>query len=361
MLECNRFVQKKMTLLTRVIAVLLIVVCLTLLFAQTAFARSTYLINDGDLVLIHTTYATDPADILDEAGLELGKDDTYTTQVAQGVSEITVQRKQTITIVHGNKTLSASSYGETVEALLSRLNIILAEEDVLSVPKDTLTFDGMELTISQAIETEETYTSLIPYETVYCYDASLKEGEEVILTPGVDGRQLCTAKVYYVNGVETNRVITSQVVTHQPVNAVVAIGTYVDNPAPAPMPQEPDSQVSNGMPVASNGILTTATGEVLTYTKKIDVIATAYSCNGEPGITYSGTPARVGAIAVDPTVIPLGTRMYVVTNDGEYIYGICTAEDIGGAIKGHKLDLYFDTFDECWIFGVRDCTVYILG
>ena len=361
MLECNRFIQKKMILLTRIIAIVLIVVCVTLLFAQTAFARSTYLINDGDRVLIHTTYATDPADILDEAGLELGKDDTYTTQNAQGVSEITIQRKQTITIQHGNKTLTVNSYGETVEALLNRLDIVLDEEDILSVPADTTTFDGMVLTISQTIETEETYTTLIPYETVYCYDASLEEGEEVVLTPGVDGRQLCTAKVYYVNGVETNRIITSQVVTTQPVNAVVAIGTYVDNPAPVPMPQEPTEQQSSGMPTASNGVLVTATGEVLTYTKKLDVIATAYSCNGEPGITYSGTPARVGAIAVDPTVIPLGTRMYVVTNDGEYIYGICTAEDIGGAIKGHKLDLYFDTFDECWIFGVRDCTVYILG
>ena len=40
---------------------------------------------------------------------------------------------------------------------------------------------------------------------------------------------------------------------------------------------------------------------------------------------------------------------------------IATAEDIGGSIKGNIIDLYFDTFDECWIFGIRDCTVYILG
>ena len=364
MLECNRVIQKKMTVLTRVIALVMIVACITLLLAQTAFAKSTYVISDGDRVLVHTTYATNPADILSEAGLELGKDDTYTTQTALGLSEITVQRKQTITVIHGDKTMLVSSYGETVEAMLSRLNILLAKEDVLSLPLDTATYDGMVLTISRSVQTQETYTSVLPHETVYCYDPSLDEGEQVILTEGVDGRLLCTATVYYIDGQEINRVVNSQIVTDQPVDEVIAIGTYVENAAPLPATppsyKEPETP-ANGMPVAENGILTTASGEVLTYTQKMDVVATAYSCNGVPGITFSGTPARVGAIAVDPTVIPLGTRMYIVSNDGEYIYGIATAEDIGGAIKGHKIDLYFDTFDECWIFGVRDCTVYILG
>ena len=115
------------------------------------------------------------------------------------------------------------------------------------------------------------------------------------------------------------------------------------------------------MPILGDGVITTATGEVLTYTQKLDCVATAYSCDGVPGYTFSGTPARVGAIAVDPTFIPLGTRMFIMTNDGEYIYGIATAEDIGGAVKGNIVDLYFDTFAECYQFGMRECSVYILG
>lgn len=387
MLECNRFVKKKMTLLTRNTALLLVVVYIVLLLTQTAFAKNTYLINDGDRVLIHTTYATDPAEVLDEAGLELGKDDTYITQSGLGISEITVQRKQMVTVIYGNKTLKVSSYGETVESLLSRMKLIPTSKDVVSVPMDTATYDGMVLTISRAIEMEETYTTLIPHDTVYCYDASLEDGEEVVLTPGVDGQLLCSATVHYVDGKEVNRTIHSQAVTRQPVDEVVAIGTYVEQAEPLPMPTEPiptepiptepiptepaptepkptepevPEQPESGMPVISDGIITTPSGEVLTYTQKLDVVATAYSCNGEPGYTFSGTPARVGAIAVDPSVIPLGTRMYIVSNDGEYIYGIATAEDTGGSIKGYKIDLYFNTFDECWIFGVRDCTVYIL-
>ena len=64
---------------------------------------------------------------------------------------------------------------------------------------------------------------------------------------------------------------------------------------------------------------------------------------------------------MDPRVIPYGTRMYIVSNDGEYVYGIASAEDCGGGIKGHKVDLYFNTSAECFQFGVRPCTIYILG
>ena len=383
MLECNRFVKKKMTLLSRVTAVVLVIVCVVLLMSQTAFAKNTYLINDGGRVLIHTTYATDPAEVLDEAGLELGKDDIFTTQSGLGMSEITVQRKQLVTVIHGDKTLQVVSYGESVESLLSRMDLILGSTDVVSVPLDSATYDGMQITIAQAAEMEQTYTTAIPYKTVYCYDASLEDGEEQVLTAGVEGQLLCTATVSYVDGKEVNRIVTSQVVTRQPVDEVIAIGTYVEQPEIIPMPTEPKptepkptepvpsqpapvvptptDKVEEGMPIIGDGVITTATGEVLTYTQKLDCVATAYSCDGVPGYTFSGTPARVGAIAVDPTFIPLGTRMFIMTNDGEYIYGIATAEDIGGAVKGNIVDLYFDTFAECYQFGMRECSVYILG
>ena len=60
-------------------------------------------------------------------------------------------------------------------------------------------------------------------------------------------------------------------------------------------------------------------------------------------------------------MIPYGTRMYIVSNDGRYVYGIATAEDCGSAIKGNRIDLYFDTVAECDRFGIRNCQVYFLG
>ena len=131
MLECSYLIRKKKTVLARAAALLLPIVCIVLLLAQTVFAKNTYLINDGGRVLIHTTYATDPADVLDEAGLKLGRDDTYTTQNSLGMSEITIQRRQTVTILYGGKTLTVATYGETVESLLNRMEFRLTENDTV--------------------------------------------------------------------------------------------------------------------------------------------------------------------------------------------------------------------------------------
>ena len=87
--------------------------------------------------------------------------------------------------------------------------------------------------------------------------------------------------------------------------------------------------------------------------------ATAYTA-GHGGVdkcTATGTSVRVGTVAVDKRVIPLGTKLYIVTNDG-IVYGTAVAEDTG--VKGNKIDLYFDTYQQCINFGRRGCTVYIL-
>ena len=374
MLECNRLIATKMTKAKRLIALLLPVICIVLLLSQTVFAKNTYLINDSGRVVIHTTYATDPAAVLDEVGLKLGADDTFTTEPGLGLSEITVQRKQQITINHGGNSLDVISYGETVESLLERLSLILTKEDIVSVPLNSQTFDGLNITISRSVQTEETYIAVIPYETTYCYDPALAEGEEKVLTPGVDGQMLCTANVVYVDGEELSRTLLSEDVIAQPVNAVVAVGTYVEQAPPAtqspatelPKTTEPSPVVKpefTGQPIIGDGYIITPNGETLTYTRVEEFKATAYN-NQDPGCTeynYIGTLCRVGAIAVDPTVIPYGTRMYIVSNDGRYVYGIATAEDCGSAIKGNRIDLYFDTVAECDRFGIRNCQVYFLG
>lgn len=348
----------------RIAALLLPVICIVLLLTQTVFAKNTYLINDSGRVVIHTTYTTDPAAVLDEAGLQLGADDTFTTQPGLAISEITIQRKQQITINHGGSILQVVSYGESVESLLERLSLILTPEDIVSVPLNSQTFDGLRITISRATQVEEAYTKVIPFETVYCDDPTLPEGEERLITAGVDGQMLCKAAVVYAAGEELSRTILSEEVVVEPVNAVIAVGTG-ENVKPD-MNYIPDNLIRpqfTGKPVIGNGYIITPEGERLTYTGVGDFKATAYH-NSDPGCTefnYIGTYCRVGAIAVDPTVIPYGTRMYIVTNDGKYVYGIATAEDCGSAIKGNRIDLYFDTVAECDRFGIRNCKVYFLG
>jgi 3D (Asp-Asp-Asp) domain-containing protein len=238
-----------------------------------------------------------------------------------------------------------------VGQLLERLNLEIGEQDVLSHDLQDQTFSGMQLRVDSVITRRETYTSTLTYETVTCLDDSLPEGSREILVEGRDGELLCTADVTYINGVEAERQVLSRDVTIAPVTEVIGKGTG----------EIPETAVDpRAMPIIGDGYILLPTGEVLTYTHTMICNATSYC---DKGITATGTRSRVGAIAVDPKVIPYGTRMFIVTNDGEYIYGIATAEDTGhpNHISGNRIDLFFDTLNECIIFGYRECTVYFLG
>lgn len=344
----------------RLLAVLLAASLILGLLSLTAFAQNSYIITDGDLVKVHKSYSSDPTEVLDEVGIELSEDDTYTTTVENGVSRITVKRMQMVTVLYHGKQTVTGTYGETVGELLRRMGIEIAPNDVLSCELDTPTHDDMFVRIVQKdirmLEEQKT----VPFETRCFEDPELAPGESLILTEGVDGVVQYTTQIIYENGREVSREVIQETVLREAVTQVVICG--IDRVI-TPQPDEPDHLFPDGNSgdVIGDGIITTSTGQTYTYTSKLTVSATAYSCEGTVGHTYSGTVARVGAIAVDPKVIPLGTKMYIVSNDGQYVYGYCVAEDIGGGIKGNKVDLYFDTFDECWEFGVRTCTVYILS
>ena len=344
-------VTKRKNLFFYVAAVVIPVALLLAMLAPTAQAQTTYVITDGDAVKVYTTYATDPAYILDQAGVDLAADDTYTTEAGDGISEITVQRNQTITINYCGDSITVSSYGETLEQLLTRNGLQSKGDYVVSSPLDTETYDGMEVKVDCIVQMEQTYTVDIPIETKYCEDPTLPKGQEVVLVEGRVGQEQKTANVIYTNSQETNRTLIKEKVMQQPVNRIVAVGTGTKTDA------------KSNAPAIGDGVIVTAEGEVLTYSKKAKFNATAYTKTdaGCDDYTATGTKVRIGTVAVDPSVIPYGTRMFIMSNDGKYIYGIATAEDCGGAIKENRIDLYFDTTAECFQFGRRSCTVYFLN
>ena len=319
------------------------------LLSQTVQAKTTYVIMDGDQVITHTTYTSDPDKVLTEAGLSLDTDDTYTTQATENGSQIVVRRAQSVKVLNQGRETELSGYDETVEELLSRSGIILREDCFLSVPGNTPIYDGMEVSIDHVVQRQEQYTVEIPFDITYSYDSTMKAGESKVLREGVPGQALCTANVVYENAREQERVVVEETVLEQPVEQVVALGTA--------------DKVQEQKPRIGDGKIVLPSGDVLTYYSKGQFVATAYTqtdagCND---ITATGSHVRQGVVAVDPTVVPYGTRMFIVTNDGSYIYGLGTAEDCGGAIQGNRLDLYMDTTEECFQFGVKNCTVYFLG
>ncbi|EAX48585.1 3D domain protein [Thermosinus carboxydivorans Nor1] len=99
------------------------------------------------------------------------------------------------------------------------------------------------------------------------------------------------------------------------------------------------------------------------YKTVLDIVATAYAPgphdNGKWGnLTHIGTQVRPGIIAVDPKVIPLGTRVYIEFPDGHGMYAV--AEDTGGAIKGNRIDIAMWTVAEAYKFGIQKVKVYVL-
>lgn len=133
------------------------------------------------------------------------------------------------------------------------------------------------------------------------------------------------------------------------------------NKAPEEVTFQPIGAVENGENLVSDDEIETVnlnygTEEELNYTAVMSMEATAYlpSDGGGSGITAMGIPATYGVVAVDPSIIPLGTRLYIPG------YGMAIAADTGGAIVGYCIDLCMENYAEAMDFGRRVVTVYVL-
>ncbi len=345
------FAVKRRGLLIRFLAVLLPTACLLVLLSQTVFAQNTYMITDGDQIIYHTSFASDPEKVLDEAGFQLDEGDSFTTAAQNGVFDITVQRAATVTIDNCGEQMQVVSCDETAQELLSRLGIPTGGEYLVDIPLSTQITEDTSICVTHLVQNRETYTVDTPFGVTRVEDPYMPQGEQRLVSKGQAGQVLRTAEVTYRNAREQSRILTSETVLSEPVDQVIAVGTgeLVGK--------------TDGMPVIKDGYILLPTGEVLTYYKESTFTATAYTHKdaGCDTTTATGSTVRWGVVAVDPRVVPYGTRMFIVSKSGGYVYGLATAEDCGGAIIGKRVDLYMPTLREAFAFGRQDCTVYFLG
>ena len=326
-------------------------VFLLTMLSQSVTAQNTFVITDGDQVIVHTTNVSDPAMALDEAGVDADPDEYHTTQTEEGVYDITVTRNDAVTVNNCGEEMSVLIQDDTVGDLLARVGVPTGEGYEISCDLAAEPQDGMTITVEHNVTLEETYTVELPFETSTVEDPYLPEGEEQILTEGIAGQVLCTADVEYRNAEEISRTVKKEETIRQAQNQVVAVGTG----------KKVGEQAKK--PLIGEDVIVLPSGEVLTYYKKDTYEATAYTqydegCNAT---TACMTEVKWGVVAVDPRRIPYGTRMFIVNKKGNFVYGIGTAEDCGGAIKGKRLDLYMPTLREANKFGRQDVTVYFLG
>ncbi len=279
---------------------------------------------------------------------------TYTNTIAAVKSDAAaIPQMQEVFLCWRGTESTVSTDSRTVGHLLEQLGLEITDTDILSPAADTSISDGMTIRVDSIVTRQETYTATLPREVQHCADASLPAGTSQVLVEGQDGELLCTAQITYCNGMEISREILRQTLSIAPVARIIAQGTGT--------PAEPEE--ASDMPIIEDGYIIMPTGEILTYYKTDYVTATGYTHTdaGCDRITATGTTVHYGTVAVDPRFIPYGTRMLIVSHDGERYYGIATAEDCGGAIKRDRMDLYFPTYQECIEFGRRRCTIYFLG
>lgn len=310
-----------------------------------------YTIEDGQQSRTVRTFSRDAETVLQKANVTLSEHDVYRTEKSDHGTVITVSRAQAITVFVENQARKAYTQGETVKSLLQSLNAPVAEPWRVSASLTEQTFDGMEIRVDRVEEKPYLQIENTPFDILYCKDPSMPAGTEEILRQGIDGTREHSGQAVWVNGQLESFAVSEVTVTAEPVAQIVAVGTG-DN--------EGESRV---FPLVGENFLYTASGECLFYSYVDTYNATAYTSwvADVTGTTACGTPARVGAVAVDPKVIPYFTKMYIVSKDGVFDYGVSSAEDCGGAVKGKIIDLFFNSLSDCYAFGRRDVYVYFLA
>lgn len=337
-------------------------------------------IVDGDNTYKVYTDATVVGDIIEEQGIEIKKSDflyPHEDSVINSNGTIFIKRLKKLDVNCDGKWVTYWTDAETYGEFMEENRIELGEEDYYVAKADTpLETSGNTMAVVRVSHKVEEITEEIPFGTKTENDSSLTKGKKVTKVQGVPGTKTVTYDIKYSNGTEIGRTVKSETITKEPVDEVVSVGTA----QPAVTASAPVSSASSSSASASSapaatyssgsGNTITVNGQTISYKKSITCSATAYDLSFEStgkrpgdygyGITASGTYCKRGTVAVDPRVIPLGTKMFIVSADGSIVYGYCTAEDTGGAIKGNKVDLFYNSRAECMQFGRRNVIVYIL-
>ena len=297
------------------------------------------------------TGADDAAIVLDDKATvpDLSSQMVFVTTGGKGY-DVTLAAGQTVTVRRNGETQTIKSRKESISRLLERMDIVPSPLETVAV---NLAGPGVEITVEEEIIYYDRIVEQVTFDTVRVANPEMKKGTEQVVQEGADGVRTSIYEVVFSNGQELSRQFVEEV-DSTAVDQIVEYGTAADATVNSKSTISSVSKNSDG-----SGTLTLADGSTLDFSAAKSMTATAYTAGygGADYYTATGTSVRVGTVAVDKRVIPLGTKLYIVTNDG-IVYGTAVAEDTG--VKGDKIDLYFDTYQQCINFGRRGCTVYIL-
>ncbi len=297
-----------------------------------AYLRKDVSVTVAGQTIHRTTYARTVAQALTEVGVTLQPMDEVAPALGARLTEgmrVVVRHAVPVTLVADGQVASLESAAATVGDLLTRRNIVLYDSDTVVPDITTPLSDDMTIRVARIEHRVVTEQLQLPYDVQASRDPGPSRGMLLVVHPGRTGWKERLFRITVADGVVVSKELVGERVVRTPLEAVIRVGTLV--------------RIAARGPVAGQEYL--------------DMQATGYSpfcCPGVEDITSIGMKAGYGVVAVDPTVIPLRSRLYV---EG---YGYAVAGDVGGRIKGLRIDLGFNTTREALVFGVRRIRVYVI-
>jgi len=332
------------------------IICIAVVISVTAgffvfngLKRHVVINDNGNEIAIKTMKST-VREVLEQTGITVaGEDyismsfDAKLTKMQKSVIEI--KRAVPVSIKVDGKEYDVRTYKDTVKEVLSDNAISVDGNDkfVESQLGDKIV-SNMDISIVRVDEKTVTEASSIPFKTITKENNRLDLGTKNTAREGKVGVREKIYKVVYEDGKQIAKQLLKDVIASDPLAKIVEVGTVLN--------------------------YKTSRGDYLRFSKSISMKATSYTASfadtgknpGDPGfgITATGATVRKGIIAVDPRIIPLGTRVYVEVSGSAADYGYAVAADVGGAIKGNKIDVYLSSTSAVNAWGVKKVKVYIL-
>lgn len=330
---------KKPVYVKAFVAVLVLVVLATSITLN--IMKKDIIICDADEEKKLSTFKSTVKEVLEEQNIIIGPYDKLLAMPAQNIKEgmrIEIKRAKPILITVGDKEKQVHTLAETVGEALEEAEIPLGIKDRVEPDCDTAIEDVDSIKVIRVEEQIIKTTKEIPFENEIKKNDKLEKGLVRVIKKGKDGKKEIAERIVFEDGKHASKEVLWEKIIQQPVAAILEEGTK-------------DTLISSR-------------GTVTKFTKALEMTATAYdatfastgknSDHPQYGITRSGLKVRPGIVAVDPKVIPLGTWLYV---EG---YGEALAADTGGAIKGNKIDLYYESPKDVAKYGKKRVKVYIL-